>query len=152
MAIVAGSIVQIVAFERGGRGHFLDALAYIEHASPSGQVSVVGDHDFRIRKLFRFYVPYLRAGERLTYHEREALPAHGGDWLLVHRLDESHPLHPRMYDADGNAYEHVQDFPAAAFGGWSWHVYRNERTSFSRDPKGSANSRAPLRVAAKRTN
>jgi len=119
-----GGIGQIAAFARGGRGHFLDALTYIDRQSPPGEVSVCGDYDFRVRKFYRFYVPYLGAGERFTYREQEMLPERGADWLLVHVLDDRHPP-PRVYDARDNAYEHVQEFPAAAFGGWSWHVYRN---------------------------
>jgi hypothetical protein len=128
LALLAGNIQQIVDFERGGRGHFLDALAYIDQHSPSGDVSVCGDYDFRVRKFYDFYVPYLGAAGRLHYREQETLPPRGADWLLVHRLDDRHPPPPRMFDVDGNAYEHVRDFPAATFGGWSWHVYRNEHT------------------------
>jgi hypothetical protein len=119
-----GGIAHIAAFERGGRGHFLDALAYIERRSPPGEVSICGDYDFRVRKFYRFYAPYLDAGERLIYCEQEMLPAHGASWLLVHCLDGRHPP-PRISDADDNAYEQAQDFPAATFGGWSWYVYRN---------------------------
>ena len=92
-------------------------------------MSVCGDYDFRVGKFYRFYVPYLAAGGRFTYREQETLPAHGTDWLLVHRLDDRHPPQARMYDSHDNAYKHVQDFPAATFGGWSWHVYRNEGRS-----------------------
>jgi hypothetical protein len=126
LGLLAGSIRQIVDFERGGRGHFLDALAYIDQQSPPGEVSVCGDYDFRVGKFYQFYVSYLGAAGRLHYHEQEKLPPHGADWLLVHRLDDRHPPPPRMFDVDGNAYELVRDFPAAAFGGWSWHVYRND--------------------------
>jgi hypothetical protein len=126
LGLLAGNIRQVVDFERGGRGHFLDALAYIDQQSPPGEVSVCGDYDFRVRKFYQFYVPYLGAEERLHYREQESLPPRGADWLLVHRLDDRHPPPPRMLDGDGNAYEHVRDFPAATFGGWSWHVYRND--------------------------
>ncbi len=126
LSLLAGNIRQIVDFERGGRGHFLDALAFIDQQSPPGEVSICGDYDFRVRKFYQFYVPYLGAVGRLHYHEQESLPPHGADWLLVHRLDDRHPPPPRMLDVDGNAYELVRDFPAAAFGGWSWHVYRND--------------------------
>jgi hypothetical protein len=123
--IVAGSIGQIVAFERGGRGHFLDALAYIARQSPSREVSVCGDYDFRVHKFYTFYVPYLDVGERLAYHEQNELPREGTDWLLVHRLDEGRPA-PCIRDAAGHAYRHEREFPAAAFAGWSWHVYRKD--------------------------
>lgn len=125
LGMTGGGILQIAAFERGGRGHFLDALAYVDRQSPSGEVSVCGDYDFRVRKFYQFYIPYLNGGERFTYREQETLPAHGTDWLLVHALDDRHPPQPRLYDVNGNAYEHVRDFPAARFGGWNWHVYRN---------------------------
>jgi uncharacterized membrane protein len=131
VGIVSGSIAQIVAFERGGRGHFLDALAYIAEQSPPGEVSVCGDYDFRVHKFYDFYIPYLDAENRFTYREQDALPPRGADWLLVHRLDERHPPPPCMYDADGHAYQHVHDFPAAAFAGWNWHVYRNESRSWT---------------------
>jgi hypothetical protein len=149
LALLAGNIRQIVAFERGGRGHFLDALAYIDQLSPPGEVSVCGDYDFRVRKFYRFYVPYLGVEGRLRYLEQETLPPRGADWLLVHRLDDRHPPLLRMYDVDGNAYEHVQDFPAAAFGGWSFHVYRNERAlAVNRELKECAPP-TPLGVASK---
>lgn len=125
LAVVVGSIRQVMEFERGGRGRFLEALAYIDRESPEGQASLAGDYDFRVRKFYTFYVPYLDSPKSLTYHEQHALPARGTDWLLVHRLDNRHPPEPRMFDMDGNAYERVADFPVAAFGGWNWHVYRN---------------------------
>jgi uncharacterized membrane protein len=133
LGIAGGGILQIAAFERGGRGHFFDALAYLDRQSPPGEVSICGDYDFRVRKFYRFYIPYLDGGERFIYREQETLPASGTDWLLVHRLDGRHPPQPRIYDVHGNAYEHVQDFPAATFGGWSWHVYRNVRVYVSRN-------------------
>jgi hypothetical protein len=133
LVIAGGGILQIAAFERGGRGHFFDALAYLDRQSPPGEVSICGDYDFRVRKFYQFYVPYLVGGERFTYREQETLPAKGTDWLLVHRLDDRHPPQPRMYDVNGNAYEHIRDFPAATFGGWSWHVYRNRRVYVSRN-------------------
>jgi hypothetical protein len=138
LLLIAGNIREIAAFESGGRGHFLDALAYIDRQSPPGEVSVRGDFDFRVRKFFRFYVPYLAAAERLRYYEQDTLPSSGVDWLLVHRLDPQEPLPPRIFDGTGNAYERVQDFSAADFGGWHWHVYRNEQLlAVSRDRKES---------------
>ncbi len=127
LGMVIGSIVQVVDFERSGRGHFLDALAYVERESPAGKVDVSGDYDFRVHKFYDFYVPYVDGGGRLVYREQNALPAHGADWLLAHRLDTRHPPEPRLYDADGNTYQRVKDFPVTAFGGWSWYVYRNVR-------------------------
>jgi len=129
VAIIAGSIVQIVDFERQGRGHFLNALAYLDQETPGEEVRLSGDYDFRVHKFYTFYVPYLHSDKRYVYYEQNALPAHGADWLLVHRLDDRHPPEARMVDSDGNAYVRVQDFPISAFGGWSWHVYRNARGS-----------------------
>jgi hypothetical protein len=125
LGMVAGSIGQIVDFERGGRGHFLDALAYLDRETPGEEVSLAGDYDFRVRKFYTFYVPYLHSEKQFVYYEQAALPARGADWLLVHRLDDRYPLLERMSDKDGNAYQRVKDFRIAAFGGWSWHVYRN---------------------------
>jgi hypothetical protein len=127
VSVLVGNIGQIAVFERDGRGHFLDALAYIDRQSSLGEVSVCGDFDFRVRKFIRFYVPYLSGAGRFRYLEQEQLPPYGADWLLVHRLDDHQHPPPRMYDREDNAYERVQDFPAANFGGWNWHVYRNAR-------------------------
>jgi hypothetical protein len=127
LAIVGGGTMRVVAFERGGRGHFLDALAYIERQSPEQGATLCGDYDFRVRKMYRFYVPYLAAPERLVYRPQETLPPQGADWLLVHRIDAGYPLYERMHDKHDNVYRRVVDFPADAFGGWSWHVYRNEK-------------------------
>jgi hypothetical protein len=127
LAIAAGGVEQIRNFERGGRGHFLDALACIERQTPEGVVAVSGDYDFRVRKFYTFFVPYLSSGKQFTYQPQDALPAHGADWLLVHRLDDRHPPEPQMYDSLGNAYQRVRDFPIDSFGGWSWYVYRNEQ-------------------------
>jgi hypothetical protein len=129
LAIVAGNLRHLAAFERGGRGHFLDALAYLERSSPPGEVSVAGDYDFRVHKLYRFYLPYIAKEERFHYCEQTALPPHGADWLLVHRLSDDSPLSEQIVAKDGNVYERVQDFPADAFAGWSWHVYRNVNAS-----------------------
>jgi hypothetical protein len=125
LGMAIGGVVQVIDFERGGRGHFLDALAFIDRESPGESVTVCGDYDFRVRKFYTFYVPYVRGGDRLIYCEQDELPAGGADWLLVHRLDDLHPPEPRMLDAGGNAYERAGDFPAPSFGGWNWYVYRN---------------------------
>jgi hypothetical protein len=124
LAIVSGSLWQVVDFERGGRGQFLDALAYIERESPGDVVRLSGDYDFRVRKFCAFYVPYLHSGKQFVYHEQNALPAGGADWLLVHRLDDSYPLREQLSDKDDHVYQRVKDFRIATFGGWSWHVYR----------------------------
>src|SRR6185437_10392780 len=144
--MVGGSIGQIVDFERAGRGHFLDALAYMDQETPGGEVSLSGDYDFRVRKFYTFYVPYLHSDKRFVYHEQDALPAHGADWLLVHRLDDRHPPQARRYDADDNAYQRVKDFPISAFGGWSWHVYRNVHTV--RPARGASKGKPSLARAA----
>ncbi len=128
LAIAAGGAWQIRGFERGGRGHFLDALASIERETPGGVVAVSGDYDFRVQKFYSFYAPYLDGGERFTYRPQDTLPSHGADWLLVHRLDDRNPPQPRMYDTLGNAYQRVRDFPIASFGGWSWYVFRNAQS------------------------
>jgi hypothetical protein len=125
LAIAAGGAWQIRDFERGGRGHFLDALACIERETPGGIVAVSGDYDFRVQKFYTFYVPYLAGDKQFTYQPQDTLPSQGAEWLLVHRLDDRHPPEPRMYDTLGNAYERVRDFPITSFGGWSWYVFRN---------------------------
>jgi hypothetical protein len=125
LAIAAGGAWQIRGFERAGRGHFLDALAWIEYETPGSVVAVSGDYDFRVQKFYTFYVPYLDTSKQVTYQPQDTLPAEGVDWLLVHRLDDRHPPEPRMYDTLGNAYRRVGDFPIHSFGGWSWYVFRN---------------------------
>jgi hypothetical protein len=126
VGIVAGNLWQIARFAQADRGHFLDALAWVELEAPEGNIAVSGDYDFRVHKMYAFYYPYLPNRERFVYHEQAELPAHGAEWLLVHRLDDRHTPEQRMYDSLGNAYQRVHDFPAAAFGCWSWYVYRNE--------------------------
>jgi hypothetical protein len=125
--ITAGSSEQISAFGCGGRGHFLDVLTYLDRQSPPGEVHLGGDYDFRVHKFYSFYVPYVKGEQRFHYDEQAKLPRHGADWLLVHRLDHRSPPHPSMYDVDNNVYQHDRDFPAAAFGGWHWVVYRKLR-------------------------
>ena len=126
LAITAGSITQIAEFQRGGRGHFVEVLTYIDQQSPGGTIHLCGDYDFRVEKFYTFYVPYVAAPKRLHYDEQNHLPAGGCAWLLVHRMDANHPPQPRMVDANDNTYDYVQGFPAAAFGGWHWHVYRRQ--------------------------
>lgn len=140
LGMAAGGVLQMMDFERGGRGHFLDALAFINRESSGEAVTVCGDFDFRVRKFYSFYVPYVRGGARLIYREQDELPVGGADWLLVHRLDDLHPPEPRMLDADGNAYERAGDFPAPTFGGWNWYVYRNAHLS---EPAASARANFP---------
>lgn len=125
IALSAGSIEQIVQFERAGRGHFLDGLAYIEREAPGEAINLSGDYDFRVHKFYAFYVRYLHSSKQFVYHEQSALPASGAEWLLVHRLDDRHPPERRMYDADGNTYQCVKEFPPETFGTWGWYVYRN---------------------------
>ncbi len=138
LAVAGGGTAQVLAFERGGRGHFLDALAYIERRSPSEGATVCGDFDFRVAKCYRFHSAYLRTKKHLVYCEQEALPPRGADWLLAHRSDPGYPLHDEIFDVRDNAYRRVEDFPAAEFGGWSWHVYRKRETTVGRDARRSA--------------
>jgi hypothetical protein len=128
LALSCGGTAQVLAFERDGRGHFLDALACIERLSPNEGAIVCGDFDFRVAKCYRFYIPYLRTEKQLVYCEQEKLPPQGADWLLVHRIDSGYPLHEQMTDKYDNVYRRVENFAAADFGGWNWHVYRNERS------------------------
>ncbi len=133
LAVAGGGTAQVLAFERGGRGHVLDALAYIERRSPSEGATVCGDFDFRVAKCYRFHAAYLRTQKRLVYCEQKDLPPHGADWLLTHRSDAGSPLHDEMLDVRDNVYRRVEDFPAAEFGGWSWHVYRKREVPVGHD-------------------
>jgi hypothetical protein len=124
IALLAGNLWHVRAFVRAGRGEFHEALPWLVAHDQNAVVTVTGDHDFRVRKYFEFYVRYLNDRREMRYLGKDELPADGADWLLIHRENERDPPGPIERDAKGNTYRLAQAYPSRGRGCWGWFVYR----------------------------
>jgi hypothetical protein len=96
-------------------------------ATPSGEVRVAGDHDFRDEMVVWFYRPRIAGGDRLRYYRRGHWPPGGTEWFILHTSDPNAQPGPTFADPRGATYRLVRHYPFAGLSGFAWTVYRNVR-------------------------
>jgi len=120
---VAGNAVPVARLLRDGRGHYREAIAFMESRTAGREVTVGSDHDFRNGKVLGFHaahmdlpvpVRYLPAGEAVE------APA----WYLLHRMELGPAVAPAVTGPRGRTYRYAATFPHAGLSGWTWLVYQ----------------------------
>jgi len=121
---LAGNALHTADFLRLGRGHYAEAVAYMLERDPEPELTVGSDHDFRNSMLLAFHARALPAGRSLAYLAKDAWPADGPRWLIVHSLAQDYAPAPSYVWAGRVEYELARHFPYAGVSGWHWALYR----------------------------
>jgi hypothetical protein len=121
---LAGNGDYTAGFLMFGRGGFRAALATMVELTPGPRIVVGSDHDFRNGRVLHFYARRLPADKTLDYRPREAWPATGPDWLVMHRRQRGKAQLPAVQMAGGRRFELVAEFPHEAISGFHWSLYR----------------------------
>jgi hypothetical protein len=126
-AFLAGNLLLTGNLLHVGRGHYLDALRYIESGSSEPELHLAGDDEFDNKMYLVFYVAYLPEGSRITYHDFHRPSADIPEWIVLH--GQAQPYEPpaslRIPGVDGT-YALARIFPCAPLSGYNFAVYRRE--------------------------
>lgn len=122
--ILAGQIPRIASLLNYGRGQYTAALWYIAGHTPTEQLRIGSDHDFRNRMVLDFYARHLKLGKPLHYIGQEHWSEDTPDWVILHSQD-THYRPPGHVDFTGRRnFDLVAEYPFSGYSGWSWFLYR----------------------------
>jgi hypothetical protein len=125
-----GNLLHLLPALPDGRGRYLETVATMARLTPSREITVGSDHDFRNRMLLEYYGEALPAGRKLTYVQFLDLGSGSAEWFITHSFDlPSVPVSPQAHlVAGGTPYVWVQSFRYGGISGWNWHLYRRQGT------------------------
>jgi hypothetical protein len=108
-----------------GRGSYTEAIRYIEQNSSGKEITVSGDHPFRIPATLSFYTSLIKMQKDIRYFNIGEWPAGGPEWLILHKPpeDDSPAAPPRESEIAGIRYILEKDYPASQFSGLHWFLY-----------------------------
>jgi len=122
-----GNGVNLAALYRDGRGHYLEALAFMSSNTAGPAITVSSDYDFRIRPLVDFYAARLPREKPVVYVTQAMLKGGAAaEWVICHNTDnDPQPGFGTSFDAGhGRFYALVKSYPFAWLSGVRWFVYR----------------------------
>jgi hypothetical protein len=113
-----------------GRGHYGEAVRFIEEHTNGPVVTIRGDHDFRIAVVLQFYLREANGDKKVKYYQNSEINSWqegGPEWFIVHKESFADPAPPgaQIIDSAGNTYEFVKTFQTAPLSGLHWFVYHN---------------------------
>ena len=126
LALMIGQSTRIQALVREGRGHYAAAWARIAKDSPSSDVYVGSDHDFRNRTVLRFYAARSSAGKLLYYIDQTDWKRRPPQWILVTQGVEFVDPPGEIPFTDVGRYHYVASYAAGPVSGWGWFLYRKQ--------------------------
>lgn len=106
------------------RGHYQDAIRWLQDNSESERILLGVDHPFRHRFPLGYYVARTEIGERL---QLATSPEQVPDWLLVHDLNRIAQPSETVASASGVQFRLQKIFRAAPLSGWNLLIYRRDR-------------------------
>ena len=123
-AFLAGNGLHTARLLRDGRGQYQAALRYIAERTPTNEITVTSDSDFRNYGMMDYYRAAVGPAHTLRYFPGTQLPPDGPQWIFLHRLDEATPPPPAELEIAGSwRYRLERTFPHAPLSGWDWYVY-----------------------------
>lgn len=105
------------------RGHYQDAIRWLQDNSESERILLGVDHPFRHRFPLGYYVARTEIGERL---QLATSPEQVPDWLLVHDLNRIAQPSETVASASGVQFRLQKIFRAAPLSGWNLLIYRRD--------------------------
>jgi uncharacterized membrane protein (GlpM family) len=126
---VAGNGLHTARFLEHGRGGYRAALAFMAERSPTDEISVGADHEFRTGLVLQHYARRLPRTHRLMLARRDrasSAPREGPEWRVVHRAENPVTWPDHVRDDSGRRYAFAAAFPHAAISGFHWTLYRRD--------------------------
>ena len=124
VGFLAGNGVHTGRLLRDGRGQYQAALRYIASRTPTAEITVTSDADFRNYGMMDYYRAAAGPEHVLQYIPGNQLPPEGVQWIFLHRLDETTPAPPPELEIAGRwRYRLERTFPHAPLSGWEWYAY-----------------------------
>lgn len=105
------------------RGHYQDAIRWLQENAKSESILLGVDHPFRHRFPLGYYVARTEIGERLRL---TTSPEQVPDWLLVHDLNRTAQPPETVASASGVQFRLQTMFRAAPLSGWNLLIYRRD--------------------------
>jgi hypothetical protein len=110
-----------------GRGHYLDALKYIESHTRRETIIISSDYDFRTKMMIGFYSKYIRS-KRLLYFTENSWSFDGStdrpEWVITHDFARKPQVPSSVGPKGGYLWE--KSYFYAGFSGWNWHIYHEK--------------------------
>lgn len=126
-AYVAGGASRTAGLVAEGRGHYSEALRYMDERSGPGVIRVASDHDLRNGLLVRYYASALRTAHRIEYVDASDWTTARPDWFIVHDnlVDGPPRISPVLVSDSGAVYRLVRTYGFGGIAGWRWYLYHS---------------------------
>ena len=123
---LSGNILLTGDFLQVGRGHYLDALRYIESHSSEPELRIAGDDEFDNTKYLGFYAAYLPEERRVSYHDFHRRSVEVPEWVILHGQVQPYDPPPSLRIPHSDVtYALERVFPCAGLSGYNFAVYRS---------------------------
>lgn len=107
-----------------GRGHYVNAVRYLEREEKAPVIEAASDQPWRNGIVADYYSVFLSPGRSL-HVSNQRTRKNPPDWFLAHRLLDSAPEPPAAFtDPLGNRFVLQQRFAKWGLSGFRWFVYR----------------------------
>lgn len=123
---LAGQSYLYVKFLQVGRGQFTAALQYMMTRTPSPQLTVASDQNFRSTIEFAYYVPRVLGNRQLLYVQWESRASLQSDWYIVHGEGYDPPGRPTLNQPGPLTWYRVAYFGASELSGQAWTIYSHQ--------------------------
>lgn len=123
LGLIAGNLVMVVKLGLIGRGHYREAVAYMDRWSRSNPAVISSDHDFRSGVMIDYVSRGLPLAHQLAYLSNEDWENESPEWLVTHDFAATPDPPPQVYLVRGAGYQLAQTFPYFGLSGWNWYVY-----------------------------
>jgi hypothetical protein len=126
VAFVIVNLFNIATLATNGRGQYRAAIEYMAASTGGDNVTIGGDHDFRIGMEMWYYLSRAQTTKRVQYFEQGSWPAGGPEWIVVHRESwVTQTPESQIELGPGLRYTIAKAFPTAPLSGLSWYVYHH---------------------------
>ncbi len=123
---LAGQVHLYAQFLQVGRGQFTAALQYMIAHTPSPQLKVSSDQDFRSIVELAYFAPRVLRNQQLLYVPQESRGSIQPDWYTLHQEGYEPPGPPVLNRPGQPTWYRVAYFGASELSGQTWTVYSHQ--------------------------
>jgi len=120
---LAGQAHLYVKFLQLGRGQFTAALQYMMTRTPSRQLTVASNQDFRSEIELAYYAPRVLSNRQLVYVTQESHASSKLDWFVLHEEGYEVPGPAAFREPGQPTWFRVAYFGASELSGQAWTIY-----------------------------
>lgn len=135
LLFVAGNAARVRALAVLGRGKYREAVLRMAADTEGPVITVGGDQDQRASVLLDYFAADLPPSVRLEYIPGARRRTTAPEWFVIGNSAVDPAVAPIALTYEGGPrYRFVAAYPYAGQSGWSWFLYRRERTAAARPP------------------